>query len=141
MLCLYAIPKLISSAGTALGLALHLCSLCGIDMLILWSNNAGLYSHIHNESPLREDVAKAIKELQTQGKKFFVHCWDSMYEGYCSDMGIIDDETLEEIYVHYDFGQAFGPRKWWIEVCSVWQEEYPGCGYTVKVEDGWTIKF
>lgn len=89
-------------------------------MLILWSKNGGLYSHIHNERPLREDVASAIRELQAQGmtagKDFFVHCWDSAYEGYCSSMGIIDDETLDEIHVHYDFGYAMGSRTWWIEV-------------------------
>lgn len=87
-------------------------------MLILWTKNGGCYSHIHSERPLREDVANAIRELQAQGRKFYVHCWDSTYEGYCSDMGIIDDETLEEIYIHYSYGQAMGCRNWWIEVCS-----------------------
>lgn len=90
-------------------------------MLILWSKNAGMYSHICNEMPLRKDVANAIESLQQQGKKFRVHCWDSMYEGYCSRMGIINNETLEEIYVYYDCGQAFGSRKWWIDVIG---EEY-----------------
>lgn len=111
-------------------------------MLVLWSKNGGCYSHIHSERPLREDVAKAIRELQASGREFAVNCWDSDYDtGYCSDMGIIDNETLEEIRVHYDHGQAFGSRKWWINVWPIYQEEYPGCGYQIEVEAGRTIHF
>lgn len=110
-------------------------------MLMLWSNNGGCYSHIHHERPLRKDVADAIRDLQLRGKKFSVHCWDSEYEGYCSRMGIIDDETLEEIYVDYSHGQAFGQRKWWIEVGAEYEEEYPDCGWYVETQKGWTIRF
>jgi len=84
-------------------------------MLVLWQKNGGLYSHIHNEAPLRSDVAETIRTLQKAGEKFYVYCWDSEYEGYCSSMGIIDDETLEEVFVYYSHGQAFGQRTWWIE--------------------------
>lgn len=110
-------------------------------MLLLWSKNGGRYKHIHSERPLREDVAKAIRQLQAEGREFAVNCWDSDYEGYYSCMGIIDDETLQEIYVHYDHGQAFGSRKWWINVWPVYQEEYPGCGYQVETVKGYTIRF
>lgn len=85
-------------------------------MLTLWTRNGGLYRDVYREMPLREDVANAIRELRAQGKKFYVHCWESEYECYHSDMGIIDDETLEEIFVHYSHGQAFGPTSWRIEV-------------------------
>lgn len=85
-------------------------------MLTLWTKNGGFYRDVHVEIPLREDVSNAIRDLQSRGKKFYVYCWDSEYEGYCSDMGIIDTETLEEIYIHYSHGQAFGQRTWRIEV-------------------------
>lgn len=110
-------------------------------MLQLWSKNGGYYSHIHTERPLREDVAKVIRQLQTEGRDFSVHCWDSDYEGYCSCMGIIDDETLEEIIVHYDHGQAFGSRHWWIDVHGDWKEEFPNCGYQIETVKGYTISF
>ena len=110
-------------------------------MLLHWRRNGGLYSDIVNEYPLRSDVADAIEDLNKKGKKFLVHCWESAYDGYSSSMGIIDDQTLEEYVIDYQAGYAPGKTQWWISVFAEYGEEFPGCGYHVCLQEGWTIRF
>lgn len=81
------------------------------------ASNGGCYSYIKNEYPAPEEMNFILNLLTLLGVEFRVNLWESEYFFYHSEVELINDETLETIYVHHQIGRSlYHQSEWWIEV-------------------------
>ena len=91
------------------------------------TRNAGLYSSVRNEFPAPEELSNLIDSLKETGVKFRVYYTQYEYEGYYSRVSLINEDTLEELFVHdYTCFGHDGFAYWELEVYDDPQDPYTG---------------
>ena len=70
------------------------------------TRNGGQYWHIRNERPVSAELNNVLEELTASGKKFRVYFNEYEYSGYHGKVELINDDTLDTLYVrhHISFG-------------------------------------
>jgi len=80
------------------------------------TRNGGMYSHIITEQKACEELQVLFNkayEARKNGQFVSVELWNGTWShGYFSDVRVISEETLEEMYVSYDWGETYGDFKW-----------------------------
>lgn len=62
--------------------------------------NGGLYHMVGGEAPVPQEMSNLLDSLMSKGIKFRVYYTDFELDGYTNVLGLINDETLEEVYVY-----------------------------------------
>lgn len=91
-------------------------------MWYISTRNGGQYWHVRNERPASAELNNVLEELTASGKKFRVYYTQYEYSGYSSYVNLINDETLDTIYVHRDICFGCDGNAYW-EVCII-DEDY-----------------
>ena len=75
-------------------------------MWYISTRNGGQYWRIHNEYPASAELNNVLEELSASGKKFRVYYNEYEYSGYHGKVELINDDTLDTLYVrhHISFG-------------------------------------
>lgn len=81
--------------------------------------NGGLYHWVKWEYPVPE-ITKVIEYLRSINVKFKVECLETEH-GYSGEMMLINDETLETIYVDR---YIHGHYEHWTRVCADFEDTY-----------------
>ena len=96
-----------------------------IKQYIMWyisTRNGGRYWHIRNEKPVSVELNNVLEELTASGKKFRVYYNEYEYSGYHGDVSLINDDTLDTIYVHHHISFGWDGDAYW-RVCVI-DEDY-----------------
>lgn len=91
-------------------------------MWYISTRNGGQYWHIRNERPASAELNNVLEELTASGKKFRVYYNEYEYSGYSGSVKLINDDTLDTIYVHHHISFGWDGDAYW-KVCII-DEDY-----------------
>lgn len=91
-------------------------------MWYISTRNGGQYWRIRNERPASAELNNVLEELAASGKKFRVYYNEYEYSGYSGDVELINDDTLNTIYVHHHISFGWDGDAYW-KVCII-DEDY-----------------
>lgn len=77
------------------------------------TRNGGQYWHIRNEYPASAELNRVLEDLTSSGKKFRVYYNEYEYSGYHGDVELINDETLDTIFVHHHISFGWDGNAYW----------------------------
>ena len=86
------------------------------------TRNGGQYWKVRNERPASAELNKVLEDLTASGKKFRVYYNEYEYSGYSGDVELINDDTLNTIYVHHHISFGWDGDAYW-KVCII-DEDY-----------------
>lgn len=87
-------------------------------MWYISTRNGGQYWNVRNERPASAELNRVINELTASGKKFRVYYTQYEYSGYSGYVSLINDETLDTIYVHHHISFGCDGDAYW-KVCII----------------------
>lgn len=91
-------------------------------MWYISTRNGGQYWRIRNEYPASAELNNVLEELAASGKRFRVYYNEYEYSGYSGDVELINDDTLNTIYVHHHISFGWDGDAYW-KVCII-DEDY-----------------
>lgn len=91
-------------------------------MWYISTRNGGQYWKVRNERPASAELNKVLEDLTASGKKFRVYYNEYEYSGYSGDVELINDDTLNTIYVHHHISFGWDGDAYW-KVCII-DEDY-----------------
>lgn len=91
-------------------------------MYYVSTRNGGQYWRVLNEYPAPAELNRVLEDLTSSEKKFRVYYNEYEYSGYSGDVSLINDETLDTIYVHHHISFGWDGNAYW-RVCII-DEDY-----------------
>lgn len=91
-------------------------------MWYISTRNGGQYWKVRNERPASAELNKVLEDLTASGKKFRVYYNQYEYSGYSGSVELINDDTLDAIYVHHHVSFGWDGDAYW-KVCII-DEDY-----------------
>lgn len=109
-------------------------------MWYIETRNGGRYTHVGSEYLAPKELQSILDCMTKQGLKPYVHYVEYEYNGYSSRVSIINDETLEEVFVHHHIvwehsGTSYFQVRIWenYDEAVLWDSRY---GYTAdKIQE------